>query len=89
MTMTSQFSGIRSSSKFFDVVSFLLSSLVTSPSFISISSLVLELWQFPFTKDWLEIRKSEILMSESYPISGDWVKLEIPTLDRTSLIKCY
>ena len=30
--------------KFFDVVLFLLSSLVTGPSFMSISSLVLELW---------------------------------------------
>ena len=31
---------------FFDVVLFFLSSLVTGPSFMSISSLVLELWQF-------------------------------------------
>ena len=35
----------------FDVVLFLLSSLVTDPSFISISSLVLELWQFSFIRD--------------------------------------
>ena len=35
---------------FFDVVLFLLSSLVTGPSFISIPSLVLELWQFSFYK---------------------------------------
>ena len=37
---------------------FLLSSLVTGPSFMPISSLVLELWQFSFIKDWWEIRKS-------------------------------
>ena len=36
---------------FFDVVLFLLLSLVTGPSFIS--SLVLELWQFSFIRDWL------------------------------------
>ena len=34
------------SSNFFDVVLFFLWSLVTGPSFMSISSLVLELWQF-------------------------------------------
>ena len=39
---------------------FFLSSLVTGPSFMSISSLVQELWQFPFIRDWLEIQKSEI-----------------------------
>ena len=42
MTMTSQFADTTSSSIFFDVVLFLLSSLVTGPSFMSISSLVLE-----------------------------------------------
>ena len=47
---------------FFDAVLFLLSSLVTGPSFMSISSLVLELWQFSFIRDWPEIRKSEILV---------------------------
>ena len=45
-TMASQFSGMRSLSKFFDIVLFLLSSLVTGPNFISILSLVLELWLF-------------------------------------------
>ena len=49
---------------FFDGVFFLLSSLVTGPSFMSISSLVLEFWQFSFTRDWPEIRKSEISTSE-------------------------
>ena len=43
MTMTSQFAEMMSSSNFFDVALFLLSGLVTGPSFMSISSLVLEL----------------------------------------------
>ena len=43
---------------------FLLSSLVTGRSFMSISSLVLELWQFSFIRDWPEIRKSEIPPSD-------------------------
>ena len=58
------------------------------PSFMSISSLILESWQFPFMKDWPEIRKLEILLSEFCPISGDWDKLGIPNLVQTSLIKC-
>ena len=89
MTMTSQFSDMTSTSNFFDVVLFLLSSLVTGPSFMSISSLVLKLWQFSFIRDWPEIRKSEIHPSEFCPISGDWDKLWIPNLARMSLIKCY
>ena len=75
--------------KFFDVVLFLFSSLVTGPSFMSISSLVLELWQFSFIRDWPEIRKSEIPPSEFCPISGDWGELWIPNLARMSLIECY
>ena len=51
ITMTSQFFEITSSSNFFEVVFFHLSSLVTGPRFISISSLVLELWQFSFIRD--------------------------------------
>ena len=35
---------------FFDVVLFLLSSLVTGSSSMSILSMVLELWQFPFIR---------------------------------------
>ena len=46
--------------KFFDVALFLLSSLVTGPCFMSISSLVLELSQFSFIKDWPEIQKLKI-----------------------------
>ena len=72
MTMTSQFSDIMSKSNFFDLVLFLLSSLVAGLGFMSISSLVLELWQFYFIRDWPEIQKSEILPSEICPISEDW-----------------
>ena len=87
--MTSQFSDMTSSSIFFDVVLFFLSSLVTGPSFMSISSLVLELWQFSFIRDWAEIRKSDITPSEFCPISGDRGELGIPNLARMSLMKCY
>ena len=64
--------------QFFDVALFLLSSLVTGPSFMSISSLVLELWQFSFIRDWPEIRELEILPYEFYPY-----------LVQMSLIKYY
>ena len=74
---------------FFDIFLFLLSSLVTGPSFMSIWSLVLELWQFLFIRDWPEIRKSEILPSEFCLISGDWGNQGIPNLARTSLITFY
>ena len=74
---------------FFDVVLFLMSRLVNDPSFMSISSLVLELWQFSFIRDWPEIQKSEIPTSEFFPVSGDWGKLWIPNLARMSLIECY
>ena len=78
-----------SSPFFFYAVLFLLSILVTRSSFMSISSLVLELWQFPFIRDWPEIRKSEIPPSEFYPIFGDWGQLWIPNLVRMFLIKYY
>ena len=89
MTMTSQFFDLTSSSNFFDVDFFLLLILVTGPSFMPITSLVLDLWQFSFIRDWSEIRKSEILLSEFCPISGDWGELGIPYLARMSLINCY
>ena len=50
MTMTSQFTGMTSSLNFFDVVMFLLLSLVTGPNFMSISSLVLKSWQFSISE---------------------------------------
>ena len=40
----------------FEVVLFLLPSLVTAPSSMSIPSLVLESWQFLFVRDWANIR---------------------------------
>ena len=89
MTMTSQFSDMTSTSNFFDVVLFLLSSLVTGPSFMSISSLVLELWQFTFIRDWPEIRKLEIPPFEFCPLSGDYGKLGILNLVQTPLIKSH
>ena len=87
MTMVSQFFDM-TLSIFLDVVLF-LSSLVSGPSFMVISSLVLELWQFPFIKDWPEIQKSETPSSEFVPISGNWGEFGLPNLARTSLIKCY
>ena len=75
--------------KIFDLILFFLSSLVTGPSSMSISSLILELWHFSFIRDWQEIRKSEIPPSEFCPISRDWGESEIPNLAQMSLIKCY
>ena len=89
MTMTSQFFDMTSTSNFFDVVLFLLSSLVTGPSFMSISSLVLKLWQLSFIRDWPEIWKSEIPPSAFCPISGEWGELWIPNLVRMFLLECY
>ena len=74
---------------FFDVVLFFLSSLVTGPSFMPISSLVLELWQFSFIRDWPEIWRSEIPSSDFWLISEDWGEKGIPYLAQRSLIKCY
>ena len=72
MRLASQFANMRSSPIFFDVILFLFSNLVTGPSFMSISSLILELWEFTFIRDWREIWKSEIPPSEFCSISGDW-----------------
>ena len=87
--MTLQFADMTSSSNFFDVVFFLLLSLVAGPSFLPISLLVLELGQFSFIRNLPEIRKSEITLSEFCPISGEWGELRIPKLARISLMKCY
>ena len=86
MTMTSKFYDMTSMSDFFDVVLFLLSSLVTGQSFMLIASLVLELWQFSFTRDSSEIRKSEIPTSQFCLRSADWGELWLPNLARMSLI---
>ena len=87
--MTSQFSDMMSSPDFVDVFLLLLSSLVTGPNFMSISSLVLELWQFSFIRDWPKIPKSEIHLSVFYTISGDWNELWILNLAGMSPLECY
>ena len=87
--MASQFIGMISSPNFFDVALFPLSDLVTGSSFMSISSLVLKLWQFSFIRDWPEIKKSEIPSPEFFPTSGDWSELEIPNLARIFRTTCY
>ena len=56
--MTSQFVDMMSSLNCFDFAVFLMSILVTGPSFMSISILVVELLQFFSIKDCPEIRKS-------------------------------
>ena len=58
MRMTSQFVDMTSSAIFFTL--FLLSSLITGPSFMTISSQVLELWQFPFIRKGLTRNHLEI-----------------------------
>ena len=60
---------------FFNVTVFLLSILVADAIFMSISSLVPELWKFSFKTNWPEIWKSEIPPPEFCPISGDWGEL--------------
>ena len=75
------------------IVKFFLGWLVSNVKFNccskSTSWLVLELRKLPFIKDWLEIRKSEILLSELCQTSGDWDKLQIPNLAQMSLVKSY
>ena len=70
--------------------------MTSSPSFckvvlflLSISSLVLELWQFPFIKEWPEIRNSDIVLSGFCPIYADRGDLGIPVLAQIFLMKCY
>ena len=88
--MTSQFSDITSTSKFLVGRCFVSRvKFSSSRSFFSISSLVLELWQFFFIRDWPEIRKSEIPQSEFFQIYKDCGKLWVPNLARMCLIECY
>ena len=82
-------SDMKSSPNLFNFVSFLLSSLVANPSFMSMPSLVLELRQFLFVRDSPEIRKSEEPPSEFCPISGAWGEWRIPNLAWAPFIKCY
>ena len=85
--MTPQFRDITSSSDLFDVAVFLLSILVTGPSSMSISLLVLELGHFFYkglTRN-LEIRNTPHFC----PLTEDWEKLGIPNLAQMLVIKCY
>ena len=68
---------------------FLVKFWITRPSFISIPWLVLELWQFSFIKNWREIRKSEIPLSQFCQIPADLDVLVIPNSARMFLINCY
>ena len=68
--MTSQFVDMTSWLNFFDVVLFRLSNLVTGPSFMAISSLVLELWQF-FYKELT--RNPEIRNTAVWRLPNIWV----------------
>ena len=74
---------------FFVVAVFLLSGLVTGPSFMAISLLGMELWQFSFITDLPKIWKSEIPLSEFCPISGDCGELGIPNFGRIFLMTSY
>ena len=85
MRMTSQFASMTSLSNFFDVCMFLLSSLVTGPSFMSISCLVLAF----FCKGLTRNPEIKIPPSEFCPISGGWDELGILNLARLSWVKCY
>ena len=75
--------------QFFYVNMFLLPSLLTGPSFMSISLLLFKLWQFSFVRDWPEIQKSEIHPSEFCMISGDRGELWTSNLAGTSQMKRY
>ena len=67
----------------------LLSILVTDPSFMSISLLVLDLWQFLFIRDWPGIRKLEITTSVLWLIFEDWGELRVPNLAAMCVMKSY
>ena len=85
--MTLQFPEMTSSLNFFDVLVFLMSSLVTDPSFMPISWL--ELCHFSFMNDLPEIQKSEIPSPEFCLIFGEWGKSGIRNLALMFLINCY
>ena len=79
MTMTSQFFDMTSPSVFFDVL-FLLWNLVTGPSLMSISSMVLELWQFSFIRHLTRNLEFENTCIWVLPNSWRLGKLGIPNL---------
>ena len=69
--------------------SFLLSSLVTGPSFMSRSPLVLELWQLYLITDWPGIWKLKIPRLAFAQYLKNYQKLGIPNLARMSLTTCF
>ena len=87
--MTSHFLTWRHCQNFFNFVLFFLSKLFPGRSFMSISLLVLELWQLSFRSIWPETLKLEISRPEFCPISDDWSKLERPNFAQMFLINCY
>ena len=89
MTVTYNLPTWRHPKVFFDVAVFLLSGLVTGPSFMAMSLLGMELRQFSFIADWPKIWKSEIPLSEFCPISGDRGELRIPNFGRMFLMASY
>ena len=88
MAMTLQFINMTSLRKHFEIVLFILSSLVTSPSFMSISPLVMELWQF-FLKGIDQKSGNQKYPRLIFAQSADWGKLGITKLARISLTKWY
>ena len=87
--MTSKSSEMMSSPNFLDDALFHSSSLVNAPSFLLISLLVLELWQFLFMTDWPEIQKSEIPRLSFAQYLETAQSKEHQNCARTSVIKCY
>ena len=90
MAITSQFPDITCSSNLGDIILFFFVkfsywfkfhvNIIPGSGVMTISF---------YIRDWLEIRKSKIPPSDFWPISGNWGKLRILNLVRTSLIKCY
>ena len=89
LIMTSRFVDIASTSDLFDLAYFILSNRVTGPGFLSISLLILQLWQLLFITYWQEIQKSETNPSQLCAIFRDWGELWIPNLAGLSLLQSY
>ena len=84
-----QYAYMTSSSIWFGFTVLFLSSLITGPSFMSISRLVLELWNFSFIEDWKKIWRSEITPSDFFSIPRDRSEWVTPNLTWMFLIICY
>ena len=88
MTITSQYFHMLLLPIYFKVFFFLL-CLTIGPSFMSISSLVLELWQFFFIRDLIRNPQLGNTHFWELPISGDWGNLGILKLAQMFLIIYY